>query len=210
MLHQPRALGHVQRGSSEFTVFPSWCGRSTVFVSSDTPGHWEGLNSSEAARFSVRPAKEPDAAQGKLPTGSAPRQLGRVSVPGWGERLMALGSICQHWSRRAARPERIHRVCCMTPRPAHTRVISECGKRGWGYWGGVRGSLPNQWKEAARHEIDQLRDPPVGLLSLSQLPLLWLQEPVPFPHWASSSLCFWSFRDSHRPSSFWCEGPHDG
>lgn len=218
MLRQPRVLDYVQRESSEFTVSHHDV-TGQLHLSSDTPGHWEGLNSSKAARFSAHPAKEPDAAQGKLPTGSAPRQLGTVSVPGWGKRLTAPASICQPWSCRAARPERIHRVCYMTRRPAHTRVISECGKRGWGYWGKVRGSLPNQSKED-RKTGDRPHKGPASWIAVPEPAALALtagtcavgadeDRPVPFPHWASSSLCFWSFRHSHRPSPFCHEGLHD-
>lgn len=70
--------------------------RAATVVGSDTPDNRESLNSSEAAKCLLRPAKQPDTAQEKLHPGSAPRHLGTSSTSGREKRLRELGSICQH------------------------------------------------------------------------------------------------------------------
>lgn len=51
------------------------------------------------------PAKQPDAAQQGLPTGSASGRLGIISVPRQEERLMELGDTREHWPHSAAWPD---------------------------------------------------------------------------------------------------------
>lgn len=93
-------LCHTQRATSSLTTQQvNQVSRSAPVVSSAPPDHRETLHLSEADNCLPCPAKQPDAAQEKLPSGSAPRHLGTGSKSGPEKRLQEVGSICQHTER---------------------------------------------------------------------------------------------------------------
>lgn len=120
MQKQPQALLTMHKGSSVSPV-PLCNGRSTAVVSCDTPGGWRAWVHPRPSAYHAPPGSQV-LPRKSFPPALPPGRVGTTPVPGWGERPLGCGSICQPWLCRQPRMN-AQGMLCDTQAGSHTENL---------------------------------------------------------------------------------------